>query len=302
MKQTCFLIALVLCAFQGMYAQQNEELTAEEIEAFERVQLDSIRGREGAVALASAHCTLNVPAGYVFLDPDESRHLLVDYWGNPEKSVDEILGTLVSAENDIYFNVTTAYVVSYDDAGYVSDKDAASIDYDELLKDMQASMEEENESSDTDKWELVGWAWHPTYDAQKKVLGWAKLLRINDRDVINYDVRVLGKAGFVIITAVADPEDKDELMAANSDIIGSVVYDNGYAYADFNPDKDHVAEWTIGGLVAGKVLAKAGVWAFLAKFSKLIIIAVVGFFALVRKKIARLFGFGKRQDETLQAE
>ena len=102
-----------------------------------------------------------------------------------------------------------------------------------------------------------------------------------------------------MITAVASPEAKSQLMADNAAVINSITYDSGYKYSDFNPDTDHVAEWTIGGLIAGKVLAKAGIWAVLAKFSKIIIIAIIGFFVAIRKKIARWLGFGKEDDENL---
>ena len=42
------------------------------------------------------------------------------------------------------------------------------------------------------------------------------------------------------------------------------------------PDVDEVAAWTIGGLVAGKILVKAGLLAGLLKFWKLIAIGLVG--------------------------
>ncbi len=279
-------ILLVMSGLNISFAQESS-LTEEEQELLMLLQSDSISGRTGAVQLSSAHCTLNVPDGFVFLDPQGSRHLLVDYWDNPEDRLDGVLGTMVKADAGIYDNVETAYVVSYDNCGYVSDDDAASIDYNALLKDIQEGLEEENKNNPTgEKWELVGWGWQPAYDNQKKVLAWSKHYIIDDeREVINYDVRVLGKAGFVVITAVASPDAKDQLIADNAAIVNSVKYDKGYTYSDFNPETDHVAEWTIGGLIAGKVLAKAGIWAILAKFSKLIVIAVIGFFAAMRKKL-----------------
>lgn len=293
-----FISILISLLCGGMLLAQETELSPEELAIIEELQSDSIIGQTGSVKLYSAHCSLNVPEGFVFLDPTQSKHLLVDYWDNPQDKVDGTLGTLVKEDAGIYYNVETAYVVSYEDAGYVSDKDAASIDYDDLLKNMQEGIRAENKNNPSgQKWELLGWAWHPTYDNQKKILGWAKHYKVDANEVINYDVRVLGKAGFVVITAVASPESKAQLMADNNAIIGSVVYDNGYTYADFNPKTDHIAEWTIGGLVAGKVLAKAGIWAVLAKFSKVIIIAIIAFFAAIRKKIARWFGFRKDSDE-----
>lgn len=293
-----FLFIFLSFVSSALLFSQEQELTAEDLAILEELQADSITGQTGLVNLYSAHCSLNVPDGFVFLNPMQSKHLLVDYWGNTQDKVEGTLGTLVKEDAGIYYNVETAYVVSYEDAGYVSDKDAASIDYDDLLKNMQEGIREENQNNPSgQKWELLGWAWHPTYDNQKKILGWAKHYKVDDNEVINYDVRVLGKAGFVVITAVASPESKAQLMADNNAIISSVVYDKGYTYADFNPETDHIAEWTIGGLVAGKVLAKAGFWAILAKFSKVIIVAIIAFFAAIRKKIARLFGFGKNEDE-----
>lgn len=64
-------------------------------------------------------------------------------------------------------------------------------------------------------------------------------------------------------------------------------FNDGYRYGDFNPSVDEVAGWTIGGLVAGKVLAKAGLFAVILKFWKFIAIGVV---ALVRIFWSRIRG------------
>lgn len=278
---------------------QDSDFADEEEEQLLLLRTDSVYGQTGAIPLPSAHCTLNVPDGFIFLDPDGTKHLLVDYWGNPEDRAEGVLGSMVKSDVGIFDNVETAYIVSYDECGYVSDEDASDIDYSDLLEDMQKGLKEEYEANpDGQKWELLGWGWQPSYDNQKKVLAWSKHYRVDDDyEVINYDVRVLGKAGYVIITAVASPDAKSGLIADNAAIINSVGYDAGYRYADFDPDTDHVAEWTIGGLIAGKVLAKAGFWAVLAKFSKIILIAIIGFFAAIRKKIARWLGFGKDKND-----
>lgn len=110
------------------------------------MQADSIQGQTGQISLNIANCTLNVPEGFVFLDIDASKHLLVDYWENPTDHVDGILGTMVKQDACIFYNVQTAYVISYENVGYVSDEDATSINYDDLLKNMQESIKEENES------------------------------------------------------------------------------------------------------------------------------------------------------------
>jgi uncharacterized membrane-anchored protein len=53
------------------------------------------------------------------------------------------------------------------------------------------------------------------------------------------------------------------------------VFNEGSRYADFDSNIDEVAAWTIGGLVAGKILAKVGIFAVLAKFGKVIILGLI---------------------------
>lgn len=293
------LPSLIICLFSIAAFGQADDPTPEQLEFLEHMATDSIQGKVGGVYLDVANCAINVPPGFVFLEPAASRHLLVDYWDNPEERLDGILGTLVKEDAGIFYNVGTAYVISYDNAGYVSDQDATGIDYDELLENMQQAVREENRNNPNGQtWELLGWGWPPTYDQEKKVLAWSRHYRIDgEHEVINYDVRVLGKAGFVVITAVASPDAKGELMADNDAIVNSISYNRGYKYSDFDPETDHVAEWTIGSLIAGKVLAKAGIWAILAKFSKLIIVAIIGFFLAIGKRVARWFRLRKDEDE-----
>ena len=58
-------------------------------------------------------------------------------------------------------------------------------------------------------------------------------------------------------------------------VLTAFAYSEGNQYDDFNPEIDEVAAWTIGGLVAGKVLAKAGILALLLKNIKLIGLDIV---------------------------
>ena len=53
-----------------------------------------------------------------------------------------------------------------------------------------------------------------------------------------------------------------------------------------------MAAWTIGGLVAGKVLAKAGFFALILKFIKPILVGGAALFAVIRKFIT-----GKSNEE-----
>lgn len=140
------ILCIIISILTASAFAQDEELTPEQLEVSEQLQADSIQGQKGLISLNIANCTLNIPEGFVFLDTEASKHLLVDYWDNPTDHVDGILGAMVKQEAGIFYNVETAYVISYENAGYVSDEDATSIDYDDLLKNMQESIKEENES------------------------------------------------------------------------------------------------------------------------------------------------------------
>ncbi len=182
---------------------------------------------------------------------------------------------------------------SGEEDGHVEDDDAADIDFSELLDDMRSDEEEINaarrEAGYSAAW-LEGWAEPPHYDAAEKKLYWAKDLRFEGEEVntLNYNVRILGRRGVLIMNAVADIDELAEVAEGSKEILARTEFTAGNTYADFDPDLDKVAAYGIGGLIAGKVLLKAGffkvILAFLAKGWKLIAIACV-FIAGVAGKI-----------------
>jgi len=170
--------------------------------------------------------------------------------------------------------------VEFDDIGYVKDKDADKINYDDLLKDIKKGQEEANmerKKLGMETMELVGWASKPYYDKERKVLHWAKEYKVEgaEQNTLNYDIRVLGRKGVLNLQAVSGIESLDSVKAHINDVLGMVAFNEGHKYSDFNSNTDKVAAWTIGGLVAGKILAKVGLWAIIAKFFKFIILGIV---------------------------
>lgn len=236
------------------------------------------------------HFTIAPPEGYVLIDEENSRTFLVDMCGNPEESVDGVLGCLIPNVNNIYEEpIPYFFVIGDDMCGYVQDTDASTINYDELLKEMQKESKAANDEYRKSHPEypmvkLLGWAETPYYDKETHTLYWGKLLDFQENvNIINYDMRVLGKDGYVIIQAVGDEDCLKELKSVGQQMLGNVVFDSGYSYNDFDESKDHIAEWTIGGLIAGKVLTKVGFWALIAKGWKLILVAVVAIGAAIKK-------------------
>ncbi len=289
MKKLLLLVFMSLWVL-SLYAQYNFDYSNLTDEQIEFLLNDSIRGRKGRVSIPTYHTYMEVPEGLLYLAKNEANYLLENYWGNNHDN--SILGVIVNKNAGIYANVEIAYVITYEKAGYVSDKDASSIDYDYLLESLRQTTQENNKIYGRD-WELRGWAETPFYNKNQKVLYWARQFHSEkeNNDWINYDIRILGKEGFMVIQAIADLGALLEVKAEVKDIIQFIKYDEGYAYSDFNPKTDHVAEWTIGGLVAGKMLAKAGILAklgvFIAKGWKLIVLAIIaigGFLTKIFRK------------------
>ncbi|MBT1686926.1 DUF2167 domain-containing protein [Dawidia soli] len=235
--------------------------------------------------------TLQVPKGFRYLDSAQARFVIHDLWGNPGGS--GTLGMIVP-ENMAITNDAWAFIITYDGMGYVKDDDADEIDYDEMLQEIHKEEPEINQSrreAGYDPMYMIGWAAKPYYDADKKVLHWAKEIQFGDsvdvEHTLNYNVRILGRKGVVVLNAVALMHELPDVQANIDPVLSSFTYADGQKYSDFDPDIDEVAAWTIGGLVAGKVLAKAGFFALLLKNAKLIGLAVMGLFTAAWKWFKR---------------
>ena len=186
-------------------------------------------------------------------------------------------------------------VVTYSDDGFVSDEDAAKIDYDDLLKEMKDGVKEENAERKKNGFEtvdLTGWAVPPRYDANSKKLYWAKELAFEGQQqhTLNYDIRVLGRRGYLSLNAVSGMSELPRVQAGMQQLLPMTEFDPGARYADYDKSTDKVAAYGVAALIGGGLAAKAGLFAklglLLAKFWKLALIAVVGLGAGVRKLFA----------------
>ena len=124
-------------------------------------------------------------------------------------------------------------------------------------------------------------------------------MKFEDEDIntLNYNLRVLGRHGVLFVNAVANMNDLAIVKPDVNEIIENISFDEGSRYEDFNSATDNVAAWTLGSLVAGKVLAKAGFFALIAKFGKFIAIAVGGIFLTLWKKFR-----GRKEEEQVTQE
>ncbi len=273
-----------LFCFSGLVLAQ----AADDPQAKEKALLESLQYQTGAVAVSEASAHLDLKPGFRYLAKQDARKVLEGYWGNPPD--ESVLGLIVPDKDPLGTEHSWAVVVTYSDEGYVSDKDANEIDYADLLKDMKAGTKESNEYRKSEGYqeiELLGWAEQPRYDASSKRLYWAKELAFVGQadNALNYDIRVLGRKGYLSLEAVASMKDLSRVNDGMKQILPMAQFDAGNTYADYNADTDKLAAYGIAALVGGGIAAKAGLFAKLGalllagkKFIIIIFIAIAGFF------------------------
>lgn len=265
--------------------QVEQQLSAEDQEYIEwaRTLWESMNPIKGDIDLPGNVATLNVPDNFYFLNASDAQKVLVDVWGNPESSGKGVLGMLFPSQSNPFDEDAWGVTIEYEQEGYVEDDDASDIDYQDLLADMQSDTREaslQRVEMGYDPIELVGWAATPYYDEQAKKLYWAKELRFGDmpQNTLNYNIRVLGRKGVLVLNFIAGMEQLDEINQNLVSVLDIAEFKQGSRYADFDPDVDEVAAYGIGALVAGKVIAKTGFFAialvFLKKFGVFILIGV----------------------------
>jgi len=250
----------------------------------------ALQWKTGTVMIGAGIAKLNVPADFKFLDAAQSKYVIHDLWGNPAR--EDVLGMIFPADGGPFADSNFAFVISFEETGYVKDDDADKIDYAEMLSSIQKAEADENKERAKMGYEaihLIRWAQTPFYDKQHKVLHWAKELKFGTEEghTLNYDVRVLGRKGILSMNAIASIENLPMVKASIAKVLAIPEFTDGNKYSDFNSNTDKVAEYGIGALVAGGILAKTGVLAMIGKFFlaawKFIVIAVVAAIAGIKK-------------------
>ena len=289
MKKYIFaLAASVLLACASASAQDSAD--GAKMQQF----VDSLHFRNGTVNVSGGHAKLALTPEFRFLDAKDAQRVVSELWGNPPDP--GVLGMLVPAAAPLSDpDKSWAVVITYKDDGHISDTDAAQIDYDKMLKDMQEATHDSNaerKRAGYPELELVGWAAKPHYDASANKLYWAKELAFGGQNehTLNYDIRALGRGGYLSLNAVAGMGQLPMVENEMQKVLALTEFDAGQRYGDFNASTDKVAAYGLGALVAGAIAAKAGLF---AKLLVLLLAAkkfiVVGFLALLAG-LKKLFG------------
>jgi uncharacterized membrane-anchored protein len=255
--------------------------------------LAKLNFQQGNIAVPGTDAHFDLGADFRYLDKNDADQVLEHFWRNPHD--DAVLGMVVPAGLPLTDDHSWAVVITRTDEGHIADDDAAKTDYAELLKKMQEGDKEENEERKKAGYpeiNLVGWAETPRYDAANKKLYWARELSSPgaEQHTLNYDIRILGRTGYISLNAVAGMNDIATVRTGMQQLLPKIEFDTGKRYADFDPSHDHLAAYGIAALVAGGIAAKAGLFAkigvILLALKKFVIFIIAGIAAGIKK----LFG------------
>lgn len=278
-------LALIGCAF-GAAAQSNVE---DDVRAAMQAAGKVAQMGPQDVKLVDQGL-LRLPAGLVYIPPAEAGRLLVAM-GN--RAGDNLLGLVLSPERDSNWFVVMRFIKS----GYIKDDDAKVWKVDEMLDNIKTGTEQMNKerrSRGIAEVEVLGWVEAPKYDAASHRLVWS--LQSKEKGApggaergINYNTYALGRDGYISMNLVTELNRIDAERPFAHQLLASLQYNDGKRYGDFNSATDHVAEFGLAALVGGVAAKKLGLFAvmfaFLAKFAKVIGVAAIGIGAAVAKAL-----------------
>ena len=245
-----------------------------------------------------------LPDGYIFARAQDTKRLM-ELTGNPPS--DQEVGLVAPVAEDKEWFI----VFEYFPVGFVKDDDHDQIDADGMLEAISRGTEEANKyrkKMEAAPLHVMRWYEEPHYDPETHNLVWA--LEAEEEGtinrIVNYNVRLLGRRGYMSVTLVTGPSvlavDKPEVEK----VLAGFAYHEGSRYADFLQG-DKVAQFGLAALVAGGAgvaAAKLGLFAALGKLLgkawKLVVVAFLALAGVVKKFLRSLSGKG-RASTTLES-
>lgn len=199
--------------------------------------------------------SLKLDESLLYLDKKDTA-IIQEYIGN--QSYDSDIGSVFPVdENENWF-----VVFEYVDSGHISDAEKNKIDAKALLKSYKQGTEEANKNrAEEDRLYVTGWHTEPFYNEENRTLVWA--LDAEDsagEPIINYNVRMLTREGYVSSLLVTDPTRLDQdVQTLQTIILPNYSINEGSRYSDFDSSSDKISEFGLTGLIlggAGLVAAK----------------------------------------------
>ena len=102
----------------------------------------------------------------------------------------------------------------------------------------------------------------------------------------------MGRKGYLLLNVIGDIDRLPAVKKGIPAILSSVDFTSCNRYRNFNPSVDKMATYGVGGLIAGKVLAKVGFFALILKFWKIMAGVVMAAFYYIKKILT-----GKKKEQ-----
>lgn len=236
---------------------------------------------------------IDLPESFLYLEPVQAGKLM-ESLGNLNNQ--DLLGVI--AQPDSSWLVTIRYV----EDGYVKDDEAEKMDADEILKTIKEGTDEANKEREAKGFKalhVMGWSQPPRYARDRHHLVWGIRGKSEDdpEEVVNYNTRVLGRAGFASLNLIDSASKIDGSKPAVAALLAATHYKPGSRYEDFDSKKDKVAEYGLAALVvggAGAVALKLVKVGLIAKFAGKILALLIALKKAVILVIIAIFTFFKK--------
>jgi uncharacterized membrane-anchored protein len=231
---------------------------------------------------------VKIEDGYVFADAAESRRAM-ELMGNKPTGLEA--GLIMPTKEGDNWIIT----FDYNPVGYVPDDEKDRIDEVAILESIRAGTETANEFRKEKGFQplhVTGWFEKPHYDETTNNLVWAiEAKEEGGGKLVNYDVRLLGRGGYMSVTLVTDPASLSRQLPEVAKVLAGFSYKTGNRYAEFVKG-DKLAGYGLTALVAGGGAAaavKLGLFAWLGKVLlkswKLLVAGLVALAAGVKRAL-----------------
>lgn len=270
------LLLLSLSWLPGALAQDSAQTPAQnEIEQAYVAAMKAATNGPADVALRDL-ATIRLSDSYSFVPVAEAAAFMRALGNSTNES---FLGLIVPKQEPFWF-----VTVNYTDSGHIADEDAKTWNADDLLQSLKDGTEVDNKARaerGIPPFDVVGWAEKPAYDEATHRLVWSILAR--DRGTttaatINYNTYALGRQGYFELNLVTGEDTIGADKKHAGTLLAALDYKLGQRYTDYDASTDRLAEFGLAALIGGAAAKKLGLFAViglaLAKFWKVILIAV----------------------------
>ncbi len=204
----------------------------------------SITPRVGCFTIDNAPIRVDLPSGYMYLDTQNSKDILVNYWGNPATSVKDVIGMVIPDATNSVEEIDKAWILSLKkDVGHVQDNKAGAMGFSWILKGFKNS--EEYKGSN------IEWAWSPHYNTEHHSLSLPLLFIAQGDTILNHRQYIFGNTDAIMIEPIVSLSEI-KWLEENDDLIANAIsFIPGTKYENFNENTQQYGYNSVSAFLKG---------------------------------------------------